>query len=148
GAWGDPGWEELVLAEAHRSQVNRLAFSPDGKTLASASWHGPVRLWDVPSRKLLTTRGGSADWVYTLAFSPGGRSLVLSGRDGKVRWCHPRTGAVQRTLRWKPASYPVGIAFLDGKALVAGYSERNLHLVEMHQAEKARPLKGDVHFVS
>src|SRR5207302_6342199 len=106
------------------------------------------QLWDVPSGKRIATRGGSADWVYTLAFSPDGRSLVLSARDHTVRWCHPRTGAVTRTLRWKPASYPVGIAFLDGKALVAAYSERNLHLMEMQQAQRALPLKGDVHMIS
>ncbi len=140
--------EELAFSEAHQSQVMHLAFSPDGKTLASTSWHGPARLWDVPSRRQIASQIGHAYGIYTLAFASDNKSLVFSCRDHKVRWCHPRTGALERTLPWGQESYPFAIGFLDGKTLVAGYSQKSVHLVGMGQKAELRPLKGDDHSVS
>jgi RNA polymerase sigma factor (sigma-70 family) len=148
GGGNTPAWKELVLPEAHHSQVMHLAFSPDGKTLASAGYRGPAQLWDVSSARRIAVRGGKTDSVYTLGYAPDGQSLVLSEKDHRVRWCHPRTGAVERSLPWKSASYPMAIGFRNGTTLVAGYSERNLYLEEMHPLPVARPLQGEKHFVS
>jgi RNA polymerase sigma factor (sigma-70 family) len=144
----DPVWQELVLSDAHQSQVHTVAFSPDGKTLASAAWNGPSQLWDVASARLIATSGVNAESVFTLAFHPDGRSLVLSGRDHKVHWCNSRTAAVSRTQLWKQESYPVAIGFGDGKTLVAGYGQQLVHLAEMQQAAKVIPLAGDLHSIS
>jgi WD40 repeat protein/serine/threonine protein kinase len=84
-------WDLAAGRELHRLHVpgqwqltRRLAFSPDGKTLASGEGWGQecctVRLWDVPSGRLLHTLEGhdkqSMEGISGLAFSPDGRQLA------------------------------------------------------------------------
>ena len=58
--------------EGHSSEVMAVAFSLDGKLLASASSDRTVRLWDAGSGAPLQALGGHSSYVYTVAFSPDG----------------------------------------------------------------------------
>jgi WD40 repeat protein len=72
------------MLRAHDS-VNGVAFSPDGRQLASASDDGTVRLWDPATGKPTATLEGHTDWVNAVAFSPDGRQLASASDDGTVR---------------------------------------------------------------
>src|SRR5687767_9057953 len=66
---------ELATLKGHDYTVFSVAFSPDGKTLASASW-ATVKLWDAQNRQQLATLRGRNDMVYSVAFSPDGKTIA------------------------------------------------------------------------
>jgi WD40 repeat protein len=60
----------------HTQAVVSVAYSPDGKTLASASYDGTLKLWDVTSGKERTTLRGHTGCVGSVAFNPDGKALA------------------------------------------------------------------------
>jgi WD40 repeat protein len=75
----------------HGSDVFCVAFSPDGKTLASGSADHTIKLWDVASGKVQATFSGHTDQVRSLAFSPDGRTLASGSWDRTIKLWDLRT---------------------------------------------------------
>jgi eukaryotic-like serine/threonine-protein kinase len=85
--WDPTEGRELAMFHGHHSLVSCLAFSPDGKWLASGSFdeEATVKLWNVATGAEVATLCGHSKPVYTLAFAPNGKSLVTAGRDRITR---------------------------------------------------------------
>ena len=62
-----------------------MAFSPDGKTLASGSDDKTIKLWDVASGKNTATVKGHKNKVETVAFSPDGKTLASGSSDKTIK---------------------------------------------------------------
>lgn len=88
---------ERVLA-AHKDVILDLAFSPDGKLLATTGYDRLIKLWDVASGKELRTLKDHSDAVYGLAFSPDGRLLGSAAADRAVKVWDVATGSRLYTL--------------------------------------------------
>ena len=80
----DTATKKIVSRFDEISSVWSLAFSPDGKTIASAD-KDEIVVWDANSRKKITTIGPQAVPVYSLAFSRDGNRLFAAKRDRAVR---------------------------------------------------------------
>ena len=62
-----------------------MAFSPDGKRLASASWDQTVKVWDAVTGQKMLTLKGHTNRVYSVAFSPDGHRLASASGDETVK---------------------------------------------------------------
>ncbi len=72
------------------SAIRALAFSPDGKTLASAGADRVATLWDLASRTPIVVFEGHKGSIRALAFSPDGKQLATAGEDGEVKLWDPK----------------------------------------------------------
>jgi len=72
--------------KGHEAHTYSVAFSPDGKLLASANQDKTAKLWDLQTGKEIKTITAHEDSVYDVAFSPKGDALVTLGRDALMLW--------------------------------------------------------------
>jgi WD40 repeat protein len=78
--WDINGKARTILG--HSDQIYRLAFSPNGKIVATASWDRSIKLWNAVDGKLIRTLDGKHNsWILGLNFSPDGKMLVSSSQD-------------------------------------------------------------------
>lgn len=84
----------------HGEHVDNLAFSPDGNTLATASWADEtIRLWDAHTGKHKKTfTAPHARYVRGLVFSPDGKTLASGSGDGTIRLWDAHTGNEKHTF--------------------------------------------------
>ncbi|AMV24306.1 ECF RNA polymerase sigma factor SigE [Gemmata sp. SH-PL17] len=119
--------KEQKLATGHENKkpgrghgTYSVAFSPDGKTLATGGHDEVTKVWDVATSKLLHTLTGNHTWVEALAVTPDGKTLASAGQNGLIRLWDFATGAdVCPQVGHKDAVS--GVAFgSDGKTVVTG----------------------------
>ncbi len=82
----------------HQGDVYYAAFSPDGRTLATASRDFTTRLWDVPTRRCRAILQAHTHEVGWAAFSPDGKTLAVAGQDRAITLWDTRSGALMSTL--------------------------------------------------
>jgi WD40 repeat protein len=127
----------------HSAPVIAVAFSPDGKFLATASSRGVIRLWDGARLRLLAVLSGHPEAVNDLEFSPDGKLLASAGQDGTLRlWAVPG-GALRKTIEG-PGGMPLfAVAFTpDGARLVTAGAAGRIVVWDAQDGEEKQALTG------
>jgi len=147
--WRKGGKILHLVWQAHSGTVSALTFSPDGRTLATGSWDGAIKMWDINSGALLWT-SWHTNSIHCVAFTPDGRTLASSGVDAVIQLWNTTSGTHLQTLSghsgpvfaldWSP----------DGSLLASGGLDGSIRLWEPRGTQpetSVQMLKGHTNWV-
>jgi small GTP-binding protein len=123
----------------HSSSIGRIAWSPDGKMLASPSVDKTIRLWDAQTGQHLRTLKGHSETVFSICWSPDGKTLASSSDDKSIRLWDAQTG---RTLEGH-SGWVASVAWSpEGKTLASSSQDNTIRLWGVQTGRSTRTLKG------
>ena len=105
--------------EGHTDTVTCVAYSPDGKVIASGSKDKTIHLWDVVAGKVKFTLQGHSKMVTSVAFSADGKLLASAADDWLVKLWHVATGKETATLKGHTEDVRAVAFSPDGKTLAS-----------------------------
>jgi WD40 repeat protein len=130
--------------KGHSSDVNAIAFTPDGKTIVTGSDDKTIKLWSLATGEEIRTLKKHSNWVWTLAISPDGKTLASGSADHTIKLWNLATGEEILTLKGH-SSGVTSVAFSpDGATLASGSLDKTIKLWNLQTGQEIRTLEGHV----
>ncbi len=124
------------------SSINSLAFSPDGKILASGDDHKTIRLWDVDTKRVLGTLEGHTQAVKSIAFSPNGQILATASDDQRIKLWDINTFSEILTLVGHTHAVKSLSFSPDGQFLASGSWDKTVRIWQVSSGDQISILSG------
>jgi WD40 repeat protein/serine/threonine protein kinase len=135
--------KDLLTLKGHTSWGMTVAYSPDGKLLASSGTDQTVKLWDTATGKVIREWRGHEDAVNDVAFSPDGSRLASASYDRTVMVWDVRTGQEQLKLEGHKRRV-LSVKFSpDGTRLATGSADRTVKVWDAVNGQEALILPDD-----
>ena len=142
--WDVASRREIAAWRPHSDNSMRaLAFSPDGRTLATGSWN-QIKLWDVASRQEVAVMEWHSIFglVDEMSFSPDGTKLASAARDSMVRLWDVASRQEIAVLEGHRGAVDCVAFSPDGAILASGSSDRTIRLWDAARREEVAVLEG------
>jgi WD40 repeat protein len=144
--WNDDDFQAFMQCRAtlrgHRAEIHCMAFSPNGKLLATGSGDKTVHLWSVPDGKALEVFKGHRGQVTCLAFHPHGRLVISGGKDGAA-WIWPLSqGVAAKKLDGHTQRVTCLAVTPNGEILATGSADSSIQLWSLPSGQSLRLLPG------
>ena len=135
---------ELAEVQAEREGIPcfRVAFSPDGGSLATGGVSGLVQLWDAETGRHGLTLAGHTGLISALVFTPDGKRLATASQDASIRLWDTASGAIQHVWRGMRTSIYSAALSPDGSRLVAGGEDGSIRLWDIDTRQALAHLRG------
>lgn len=144
-----PGIKLRHTLQAHDGPINLLSWSRDGRTIASPSDDGTVRLWDAETGKLLRTLTGHTKPVITVAWSPDMRTLASGSHDETILLWDAESGAVLKRFNEEGAGAIYSAQWSpDGSLLAFSSAKGSIQLLEVNTGARHKLLVDDINFTT
>ncbi|WAO93526.1 Hypothetical protein NCS54_01107600 [Fusarium falciforme] len=132
----------LQTLEGHGDSVRSVAFSADGRRLASGSVDETVKVWDAATGACVQTLEGHGSWVFSVAFSADSRRLASGSDDETVKVWDAATGACVQTLEGHGDSVRSVAFSADSRHLASGSDDETVKVWDAATGACVQTLEG------
>ena len=128
--------------QEHRAGVQSVAFSPDGRLLASSGNDQTIRLWDLRAARAVNVLMGHTNWVYSVRFSPNSRMLASGSWDHSVRLWQTNNGRELRFFKGFSNWVSCIVFSPDGLSLACGSADSRVRIWDASVIDNVHPPSG------
>ncbi|MEH2129769.1 MAG: ribosome assembly protein 4 [Nostoc sp.] len=133
---------EVNTLEGHSDMVRRVAYSPNGQQLASASSDNTIKIWDVSSGKLLKSLSGHSSPVNLVAYSPNGRQLASASSDKTIKIWDVSSGQLLKTLTGHSDTVNSVAYSPNGQQLASASYDKTIKIWDVSSGKLLKSLTG------